>query len=361
MMFLHELGHFLVSKAFGVEVEEFGLGLPPRICKLFTWKGTEFTLNAIPFGAFVRPKGEHEDEGETSLRGKAAWKQILILLAGPAMNLLTASVIYIFCISQIGFSDTSRVVIDTVAPESPAEAAGFLPGDRLLESEGTVITDLDSITPVTKSHLGQEMHVTISRSGETMVMTVIPNPEPPEGQGPMGIVITYPLLPATSTQSIGAGFREMAFMVKQYLIGLGQMISGEVQMGLDSIVGPVGMYSYYAEAAEMDAEEQAEAEAALAEREKAGGDMDVRTASTVKTPWINRLSFFALISVCLGVTNLFPIPALDGGRILFLLPDLLFGKKVPQKVENICNSIFMIILMMLMFAVMFKDINMMGK
>ena len=94
MLFLHEFGHFIVSKAFGIEVEEFGFGLPPRLCRLFTWKGTEFTLNLLPFGAFVKPKGEFEDPSQNSLRAAPVWKQILVLLAGPAMNLLTAAVLF---------------------------------------------------------------------------------------------------------------------------------------------------------------------------------------------------------------------------------------------------------------------------
>ena len=101
MLFLHEFGHFIVSKAFGIEVEEFGFGLPPRICRLFTWKGTEFTLNLLPFGAFVKPKGEFEDPSQNSLRAAPAWKQICVLLAGPAMNFLTAVAVFTICIHRI--------------------------------------------------------------------------------------------------------------------------------------------------------------------------------------------------------------------------------------------------------------------
>ena len=130
MLFLHEFGHFIVSKAFGIEVEEFGFGLPPRICKLFTWKGTDFTLNLLPFGAFVKPKGEFDDPSDNSLRAAPAWKQILILLAGPAMNLLTAVVLFTICVHQVGAPDPSIVILDKVEPDSPAQIAGishFLP------------------------------------------------------------------------------------------------------------------------------------------------------------------------------------------------------------------------------------------
>ena len=359
MLALHEGGHFIMSKLFGIEVEEFGFGLPPRLCKLFTWKGTDFTLNWIPFGAFVKPKGEFDDPTDNSLRNAPAWKQILICLAGPLMNLLTAALLYTICIHQIGFSDPSRVIIDSVARNSAAESAGMLPGDQLVEAGGAPITSLESVSEVTNQYLDREMSVVVLRKGETLDLNVVPSSNPPEGQGAMGIVITYPLVPVTIGQSISAGFDNTYYMLKQYLIGLGQMITGKIEMGLDSIVGPVGMFSFYKEAAEQDEADSEVVEQTIAEREAVGGDTEIQTNSTKQTPWLNRLSFFAMISVCIGVTNLFPIPALDGGRILMLLPELFTGKKVPIKVETAVNTACMMILYILMGVVMFKDIFMM--
>ena len=156
------------------------------------------------------------------------------------------------------------------------------------------------------------------------------------------------------------GFEDTGYVTKQYLIGLGQMISGQVKLGMESIVGPVGMFSFYSEAAELDEERAASVAEHKAELEAAGVTNEIRTVTTTDTGWMSRLSFFALISVCLGVTNLFPIPALDGGRILFLLPELLFKKKVPLKVETAFNGVCMTLLLLLMAAVMFKDIFMLS-
>ena len=360
MLFLHEFGHFIVSKAFGIEVEEFGFGLPPRICRLFTWKGTEFTLNLLPFGAFVKPKGEFEDPSQNSLRDAAAWKQILVLLAGPAMNLLTAAAIFTFCVYQIGAPDPTIVILDKVEPDSPAEAAGMLPGDQVLRVGTTDITHYDMVSEAVQKHLDQPTPIRVRRNGEVLDLTVTPLSNPPEGRGAMGVLITYAVHDISFGESIKAGFEDMFLMTKQYLIGLGQMISGKIQMGMESIVGPVGMFSYYSEAAELDEERAAALEEHQAELEKAGVSGEIRTASNSDSGWTSRLTFFGLISVCLGVTNLFPIPALDGGRILFLLPELLFGKKVPLKVETAFNGVCMTLLILLMAAVMFKDVFMLS-
>ncbi len=133
MVFLHEFGHFLMAKLFKVEVEEFGFGLPPRALKLFTLGGTLFSLNWLPFGAFVKPKGEFENDISTGgFKSAKPWKQFLIYLAGPLMNFVTAFVIYAVCFMQIGSPDQSVVLIDKVEPESPAESAGIRTGDQIV-------------------------------------------------------------------------------------------------------------------------------------------------------------------------------------------------------------------------------------
>ena len=361
MLFLHEFGHFIVSKAFGIEVEEFGFGLPPRICKLFTWKGTEFTLNLLPFGAFVKPKGEFEDPTQNSLRAAPAWQQILILLAGPAMNFLTAVVLFTICVHQVGAPVPSVVILDKVEPDSPAEAAGMLPGDQLLRVGDTEITQYDMVSTAVQAHLDEATPIQVKRNGEILDLTVTPLSNPPEGRGAMGVIITYAVRDIGLGEAIKAGFEDTGLMTKSYLTGLGQIISGQVKLGMESIVGPVGMYSYFSEAAEIDEERTAAAAEHRAELEKAGVSSEIRTASNTDSGWSSRLTFFGLISVALGVTNLFPIPALDGGRILFLLPELLFKKKVPLKVETAFNGVCMALLLVLMAAVMFKDVFMLAR
>ena len=129
IVFVHELGHFLVSKWVGVEVEEFGFGYPPRLAKLFTWKGTEVTLNWIPFGGFVRPKGETDDGEPGGMLAAPKWKRFLILVAGATMNFILGILLLIFLYNVINPVDTSKILVVEVASNSPAQVIGLQSGD----------------------------------------------------------------------------------------------------------------------------------------------------------------------------------------------------------------------------------------
>lgn len=363
MVFLHEFGHFLMAKLFKVEVEEFGFGLPPRALKLFTLGGTLFSLNWLPFGAFVKPKGEFENDISTGgFKSAKPWKQFLIYLAGPLMNFVTAFVIYAVCFMQIGSPDQSVVLIDKVEPESPAESAGIRTGDQIVAIGDKTVDSFTVVTDFVSENLDKEIPVEVSRDGILLTLKVTPMSNPPEGRGAMGIVITYPMEDYTLPQGISLAAQDTGYMIKQYLVGIGQMITGKVEMGIESIVGPVGMFSFYEDAAQMDQEIVAEKEERNAERIEEGiPETGQKTASDVSSSWLNRLSFFAVISIALGVTNLFPIPALDGGRILFLIPELIFRKKLPDKFEYYFNTVGMACLLLLMAVIMFKDIFMLSN
>ena len=276
------------------------------------------------------------------------------------MNFLTAFVLFTIIIHQVGAPEPSIVILDKVEQDSPAQIAGMLPGDRLIQIGDTEITHYDMVSATVQQHLDEPTPIRVVRNGETLDLTVTPLSNPPEGRGAMGVVITYAVRDISLAESIKAGAEDTAAMTKSYLTGLGQIITGQVKLGVESIVGPVGMFSYFSEAAEIDEERSAAVQENREELEKAGVSSDIRTASNTDSGWASRLSFFGLISVALGVTNLFPIPALDGGRILFLLPELLFKKKIPLKVETAFNGICMTLLMVLMAVVMFKDVFMLA-
>src|SRR5512142_1550751 len=130
VVLIHEFGHFIAARLSGIEVEEFGIGLPtPGALTLFTWKGTRFTLNWLPFGGFVRPKGENDPNVPGGLAAASPWKRLAVLFAGPAMNLLAAVVIYSIIFSRVGVPDTSRVLVASVSPDGPAAQAGFQADD----------------------------------------------------------------------------------------------------------------------------------------------------------------------------------------------------------------------------------------
>src|SRR5262245_43263761 len=129
MVIIHEFGHYVAARLCNIEVEEFGIGLPtPRALTLFTWQGTRFTLNWLPFGGFVRPKGENDPDVPGGLAAANPWQRFFVLSAGPLMNLLTAVIVYSFIFSQVGVPDLNRVLVTSVTPQSPAEQAGFQSG-----------------------------------------------------------------------------------------------------------------------------------------------------------------------------------------------------------------------------------------
>ena len=164
LVFLHELGHFLVTRLFGIEVEEFGFGYPPRLVKLFTWKGTDITLNWIPFGGFVRPKGENDPEIPDGLGAANPWKRLGVALAGPVMNLILGVVIFTIVFMKLGMPQSSVVKIVDVNIDSPAEMAGILPEDIILRVNETTIDSMTALSDSVKANLGEEIVIEYDRS-----------------------------------------------------------------------------------------------------------------------------------------------------------------------------------------------------
>src|SRR5258706_9056957 len=141
MIFVHELGHFIAARWAGIEVEEFGFGLPSyKIATLFKWQGTEFTLHALPLGGFVRPKGENDPNVSGGLASANPWKRLVVLFAGPLMNLITAVVVFSLLIAMQGVAVSGSVKIDSISENSPVMIAGMQPGDILLAIIGQKVT-----------------------------------------------------------------------------------------------------------------------------------------------------------------------------------------------------------------------------
>src|SRR6266540_2728725 len=146
MVLVHEFGHFIAARLCKIEVEEFGIGLPtPGAITLFTWQGTRFTLNWLPLGGFVRPKGENDPNVPGGLASSSPWKRLIVLFAGPLMNLLLAVVIYSIIFNRVGVPDTTKVLIASVSPESPAAAAGLKDGDILVSGNGQPIGNYEEL------------------------------------------------------------------------------------------------------------------------------------------------------------------------------------------------------------------------
>ncbi|HAF62336.1 MAG TPA: hypothetical protein DCK95_08420 [Anaerolineaceae bacterium] len=333
LILLHEGGHFLFGLLFKFKIEEFGVGYPPRLVKLFTKNGVDYSLNLIPFGGFVRFKGENDPQEADGFYAQNKWKRLAVLLAGPLMNLLVGIILFTIVFSNTGKAVSDQVFIQYVEPNTPAAAAGFSVDDQLMQIEGTSIDSMQTLSTIVSENLGEEITIVIKRAGEQQTILVTPREEYPSDQGPLGIVMSNPVQPLTFGESVQSAFDMTKTQGEELIKMPSRLATGEMQSSEVRLLSPKGIYDVYAQVREGDES----------------------SAVDQKTEVLDILWFFAVISVSLGYTNLLPIPALDGGRILFLLPELITGKRVPEKFENWVNLIGFTILIIVMVFVFIKD------
>lgn len=334
LIFFHELGHFLAARAVGVSVEEFGFGFPPRLAKIGVWKGTEITLNWIPLGGFVRPKGEADETIEGGMAAAAAWKRLVIAFSGPVMNFLIGILLLIVIYSAIGIPASNEAMITQVTPGSPAMNVGLQSGDIILAINDQQIVDINQLIDTVNEHAGEDILLTILREDSTETLIITPRENPPAGEGAMGVALSNPLKPTPFFQSVGYAFQTTGFIIRETVMLPVKLISGSVDPAMARPVGYKGIFDIYSQAVDMDQE------------------TELTTAEPLP---VFTLSIIANISLALGITNLLPIPALDGGRILFTLPELILRKRIPQKFENAVNTISFLLLILLMAVITVLD------
>lgn len=331
LIIVHELGHLLASKAVGVKVQEFGIGFPPRVARLFRIGETEFTLNAIPLGGFVRPAGENDPNVPGGLSAANPWKRIFVLLAGPAMNILAALLIYAYIFLQLGKPDLARVEIMEVSANSPAGVAGLAAGDIVLQVNDEPIDSSEELHDHIYANLGEPIQLTFLRGDQVITVSLVPR-DPPPADGAIGISMGHPLIPINPGEAIVVGGQAIGEQVTALVELPGRLISGQASPEEGRLVGYKGMYDIFTEVRQAD------------------------TAPDSGLPaGINTLSFFASISVSLGLLNLLPVPALDGGRIFFTLPELVFRRRIPPAYENAVNLIGLALLLLLIVYINVQD------
>jgi regulator of sigma E protease len=330
LIIIHEIGHFAAARLLKIEVEEFGLGYPPRAKKLFTLRGVEYTLNWLPLGGFVRIRGEGDPSILDGLAAANPWKRILVYAAGPAMNLIVAVILYAVLISQIGAPDTSQVLIADVSENSPAAAAGLQINDLIIKANAIDVDSTETLSAEIKANLGQEITIVIQRDAETITYTMVPRVDPPAGEGAIGILMGNPTHAVSWLAAIPHGFQSTYHHIIALVTLPGQVIQGKIDAELARPVGYKGMFDLY---------------------------KDVQEIETVPDapPSFNIIWFFTTITISLGVINLFPIPALDGGRILFALPEIIFRRRIPIEWQNWINVISFTILILLFFYINVLD------
>ena len=330
LIIIHELGHFLVARLFKVEVEEFGLGFPPRAATLFEAGGTKFTLNWIPFGGFVRPKGENDPDVPGGLAAASPWVRLAVLFAGPFANLLVGVILYAIIFTNLGSPISNQVQVMDVADNSPAQMAGLRPGDLIMQINDEQINSTSALEREIRANLDQTTLLVIERNGENIEINLVPRSDPPEGEGAIGIMMGNPTQPISFPAALPMGFVAVYDHSITILSFPGKLIRGELSPEEGRVVGFKGMFDIYSE---------------------------IRTGEIMPTTpvMISVMLFFTTITVSLGLLNLLPIPALDGGRILFTLPEIILRKRIPPQYENVINLVSFALLILLLIYVNLQD------
>lgn len=328
LIIIHELGHFLLSKKFGLFVEEFGLGLPPRAWGKKIGE-TLYSLNWLPFGGFVKIAGENR-ESEEDLAMKVAperifynlkiWKRSLIIIGGVVMNFILGW----FLISIVFWAGIPQAVfIAEVQPNTPAEQAGIQANDKIIGFD-----KIDDFTNYITAHKGEEISLRIERGGEEMAIDIVPRIDPPKGEGALGVSLVEG---GQERQGILTGIWEALKASGQILgmifVGIFTLIKGAVSGtgSFEAVTGPVGIVKI--------------------------------TAQVSHLGFLYLIQLMALISINLAAINIFPFPALDGGRLLFLIIEKIKGSPLPKRFEGYANAVGFALLILLMVLITVKDIN----
>ena len=341
-MLVHELGHFLAAKRAGVRVDEFGFGYPPRAIVLGEKWGTKFTLNWIPFGGFVKILGENyeaEGVGRKFTEVSKKW-QAVILAGGVGFNILFAWVLFSICFvvgmpapleSDLGESiNDPKLTIVSVLPHSPADKIGLKSGDEIVWVDGIGNVD-ENVMPEEISSLISdsefEVLLGIRRGGETEYFEVAPEGGIVAGRKVIGInmdmigILRLPLHKAVWEGGKLTG--ELAYLTTKGIIGfIGGAFMGTAD--LSQVTGPVGIVGLVGDASRLGL--------------------------------IYLLSFTSLISVNLAIVNLLPFPALDGGRLLFVILESVTKKRINVRIAQLTNTIGFAILILLMLIITYRDI-----
>jgi len=317
LILFHEFGHYIAARIFKIEVDEFGIGFPPRMIKLFTLNGTLFSLNWIPLGGFVKIKGENDPEIGGGLASAKPWTRIAVMAAGPLTNLLLGVILSIILFYSLGEPILDKVIVQFVSPGSPAEQAGLQVNDIITKVEDQNIKSTDQLLDTIYTSLGIPLTIEYQRGDQTFNATLTPRNPPPD-DGAVGIMIGNPTQPTTWQKAIPKGLITTYEYGKAILLLPMSLFRGEITPEQARPIGYKGMYDIYQQLQ-------------------------------------NPLWFFMMITMSLGIFNLFPIPALDGGRILLTLPELIIHKRVPARYENVIHLVGFAILLALLIYINIQD------
>ena len=339
LVMAHEAGHFFSAKFFGIYVHEFGLGFPPRLASIKKGE-TEYTINAIPLGGFVKLEGEENPDHPRSLAAKPKWQRFIVLFAGIAVNFLLPIFLFSLALTWPHEVPLGRAVVTSVIPEGPAAIAGIKVNDQIFSIGGRDAKNLPEASRLIRLKVGKTVNITVRRDGNLINIPVYARWNPPEGQGPTGVSIGYSVVapdgqPFTKKESIPP-WKSIPMGIQQtwdtLILARNEIASWGGESNSPQFAGPIGIGQTVGEIIEIQ-----------------------DTPSAAVSPL---LEITALLSINLAIINLLPLPMLDGGRIFFLLLEIARrGKRINPQKEAIVHMIGFFAFIIFAVIITFFDIS----
>lgn len=327
IVFFHELGHFTLAKKNGIDVQEFAVGMGPTLISK-EYKGTAYSLKLFPIGGYcMMGEDEEIDDSESSFNNKSVWARISVIAAGPIFNFILALVFSIILVVAVGYD---RPVIGNAVEGYPAAEAGMQAGDKITKMGNKNIRVFREIATYNQFHQGEETEITYERDGEKHSVTLTPKYNEEQQYYQFG-VIESGNTKANVFTALQYGVYEVKYWIDTTLSSLKMLVTG--QIGLNQLSGPVGIVDVVDDTYQ--------------DTKGYGGSVVT----------LSLLNIAILLSANLGVMNLLPLPALDGGRLVFLAIEAVRKKRVPPEKEGYVHFIGIVLLMGLMVVVMFNDVR----
>ena len=351
LVILHELGHFLMAKRSGIGVEEFGIGLPPRIWGKKIGE-TIYSVNWLPFGGFVRLVGEDPEDKNKDQKNsfyiKSIGQRMLVVVAGVLANFALAVVIFYIVVAALGYkvslplfvehnfkfvNQTKQVLIADVSAGSPAESVGIQIGDSIIAAGGEEITSIEKLQEVVRASENQQIALVLENPINNQKREVTATPKySEEQQAPvLGVglgelvVLNYQTLPQKVFSGFIHSYNTLDYSVRVFSQIIGYSVrTRDITPVSEGVAGPVGI-------------------AAI-------------TSQAVSLGWLSVMQLVGLLSLNLAVINILPIPALDGGRFAFIIVEAVIKRRVYPKVEKWAHTIGFALLLALIFLVTYNDI-----
>ncbi len=329
IVFFHELGHFLFAKRGGIGVVEFCIGMGPKLIGKKIGE-TEYAIRLLPFGGACMMVGEDEEcEAENSFGKQGVWTRISVVAAGPVFNFIMAFVGALFLVLAVG---VDKPVVAEVREDFPAYEAGIRPGDEIVSINGRNMNIYRDVTLYVQMHQGETMEVVYEQDGTRYSTVIVPQADE-NGTYLMGITGGGYSKVSGPVEAVKYSFHEVGFWIRSVIDSLKMIFTGQVNR--EDVGGPVRIVGMIGDTYEASAEDG------------------------IFYVLVNMTNIIVLLSANLGVMNLLPFPALDGGRLVFLLIEAITGKRVPPDKEGYINLAGFAILMALMVLILFNDISLM--